>query len=141
MQEIDKSSSGLFIDRLNKDTEDISGIFMEYTYWTSYAITNIGVLVAILVLNRYLFVYALITAVTIFFINKKRISKQYEIQKKVKKLKDLLRHMLDKNPKKRYTFQKIVRHPWLKPYTEKIFSEEDLLVPSQIYPADRYKAS
>ena len=88
VQEIDKSSSGLFIDRLNKDTEDISGMFMEYTYWTSYAITNIGVLVAILVLNRYLFVYALITAVTIFFINKKRISKQYEIQKKVKKLRE-----------------------------------------------------
>lgn len=88
VQEIDKSSSGLFIDRLNKDTEDISGMFMEYTYWTSYAITNIGVLVAILVLNRYLFVYALITAVTIFLINKKRISKQYEIQKKVKKLRE-----------------------------------------------------
>lgn len=88
VQEIDKSSSGLFIDRLNKDTEDISGMFMEYTYWTSYAITNIGVLVAIFILNKYLFVYALITAVIIFLINKKRLSKQYEVQKKVKKLSE-----------------------------------------------------
>ena len=30
--EIDKNSSGLFIDRLNKDTQDIAGLFMEYTY-------------------------------------------------------------------------------------------------------------
>ncbi len=30
--EIDKASSGLFIDRLNRDTQDISSMFMEYTY-------------------------------------------------------------------------------------------------------------
>ena len=51
------------------------------------------------------------------------------------KLKDLLRHMLDKNPKKRYTFQKIVKHPWLKPYTEKIFSE-GINIHKTIFPVD-----
>jgi len=51
------------------------------------------------------------------------------------KLKDLLRHMLDKNPKKRYTFQKIVKHPWLKPYTEKIFSE-GINICKTIFPVD-----
>ena len=51
------------------------------------------------------------------------------------KLKDLLRHMLDKNPKKRYTFQKIVKHPWLKPYTEKIFSE-GINIYKTIFPVD-----
>ena len=51
------------------------------------------------------------------------------------KLKDLLKHMLDKNPKKRYTFQKIVKHPWLKPYTEKIFSE-GINIHKTIYPVD-----
>ena len=39
------------------------------------------------------------------------------------KLKDLLRHMLDKDPKKRYTFQKVVKHPWIKPYSESFFSQ------------------
>lgn len=84
VEEIDKSSSGLFIDRLNKDTSDISGMFMEYTYWISKVLSNIGILVAIFILNKYLFIYAIITAVLIFIINKKRLSHQYKIQKKLK---------------------------------------------------------
>ena len=39
------------------------------------------------------------------------------------KLKDLLRHMLDKDPNKRYNFQKVVKHPWIKPYSESFFSQ------------------
>ena len=70
IKEIDKASSGLFIDRLNKDTQDISAMFMEYTYWISNVISNIGVLVAIFILSKYLFVYALITSICIFLINK-----------------------------------------------------------------------
>ena len=84
VEEIDKSSSGLFIDRLNKDTSEISGMFMEYTYWISKVLSNIGVLVAIFILSKYLFIYAIITAVLIFIINKKRLSHQYKIQKKLK---------------------------------------------------------
>ena len=34
------------------------------------------------------------------------------------KVKDLLKHMLDINPNKRYTFQKIIKHPWFKPFDE-----------------------
>ncbi len=88
IKEIDKSSSGLFIDRLNKDTQDISSTFMEYTYWTSNIISNIGVLVAIFILNKYLFLYAIITSISIFLINKKRISKQYELQKNLKNIQE-----------------------------------------------------
>ena len=39
------------------------------------------------------------------------------------KLKDLLRHMLDKDPNKRYNFQKVAKHPWIKPYSESFFSQ------------------
>lgn len=60
-------------------------MFMECTYWTSYVITNIGVLVAIFILNKYLFGYAIITSICIFLINKKRLSKQYKVQKNLKK--------------------------------------------------------
>ena len=88
ISEIDKSSSGVFIDRLNKDTQDISGIFMDYTYWLSNVISNIGVLVAIFALNKYFFVYALFTSTLVFLINKKRLAKQYDIQKNLKKLQE-----------------------------------------------------
>ena len=65
VQEIDKNSSGLFINRLNKDTQDIAGLFMEYAYWLSYIITNVGVLVTIFILNKYLFIYAVITSLIV----------------------------------------------------------------------------
>ena len=51
------------------------------------------------------------------------------------KLKDLLRHMLDKNPNKRYNFQKVAKHPWIKPYTEKIFSK-GINIHKIIFPVD-----
>ena len=34
------------------------------------------------------------------------------------KLKDLLKHMIEVNTCKRYNFQKIMKHPWVKKYTE-----------------------
>ena len=51
------------------------------------------------------------------------------------KLKDLLRHMLDINPEKRYNFQKIVKHPWIKPYSESFFSQ-GINIYKTIYPVD-----
>ena len=86
--EIDKNSSGLFIDRLNKDTQDIAGLFMEYTYWISYIITNVGVLFTVFILNKYLFVYALFSSILVFIINRKRIAKQYDVQKELKVLQE-----------------------------------------------------
>ena len=88
VEEIDKNSSGLFIDRLNKDTQDIAELFMEYAYWVSYIITNVGVLVTIFILNKYMFIYAIITSIVIYFVNKKSLSKRYEVQKKLKLLQE-----------------------------------------------------
>lgn len=86
--EIDKATSGLFIDRLNKDTGEISAMFMEYTYWISYVISHIGVLISIVLLNHYLFWFCLFSSLLIFVTNKIRLSKQYEIQKHVKQLQE-----------------------------------------------------
>lgn len=88
IKEIDKNSSGLFIDRLNKDTKDISGIFMEYTYWLSSIISNVGVLITVFILNKYLFLFAIASSIGNFLINKKSLSKQYEIQKEVRTLQE-----------------------------------------------------
>lgn len=88
VQEIDKNSSGLFINRLNKDTQDIAGLFMEYAYWLSYIITSVGVLVTIFILNKYLFIYSVITSLIVYFINRKSLAKQYEIQRKLKTIEE-----------------------------------------------------
>lgn len=88
IEEINKNSSGLFIDRLNKDTQDIAGLFMEYTYWISYIITNIGVLITVFILNKYLFVYAILSSIIVFLINRKSLEKQYKIQKELKAIQE-----------------------------------------------------
>lgn len=84
ISEIDKHSSGLFINRLNNDTQDIAGIFLEYAYYLSYIITNIGVLITIFILNKYMFVYAIITSLVIYFVGSKRLDKQNRIRKNLK---------------------------------------------------------
>ena len=52
------------------------------------------------------------------------------------KLKDLLRHMLDVNSKKRYNFTKIMKHPWFKPYNEELLIGGCNLY-KMIYPVDQ----
>lgn len=89
VKEIDKNSSGLFIDRLNRDTMDISSMFTNYAYYISYVITNVGILIAIFVLNRYLFVFCLIIAIVVFFINKLRLSKQSEVYRNLRKIQEM----------------------------------------------------
>ena len=51
------------------------------------------------------------------------------------KLKDLLRHMLDPSPKRRYDFLKVAKHPWIKPYGIKIFSQ-GINIHKTIFPVD-----
>lgn len=88
VKEIDKNNSGLFIDRLNRDTYDVSDLFMKYAYYFSSIVSNVGVLIGIFVLNKYLFVYAIITSISVFLVNRKRIGKQYEVARSFKKMQE-----------------------------------------------------
>ena len=51
------------------------------------------------------------------------------------KVKDLLKHMLDINPNKRYNFQRIIKHPWFKPYNESTLTG-GCNIYKMIYPID-----
>ena len=51
------------------------------------------------------------------------------------KVKDLLKHMLDINPTKRYNFQRIIKHPWFKPYNESTLTG-GCNIYKMIYPID-----
>ena len=84
IEEIDKNSSGLFINRLNMDTADIADIFLRYTNYLSFLITHFGVLVTVFILNKYLFIYAIFTSLIVFAINRVRINKQFKIEKKLR---------------------------------------------------------
>ena len=50
--ELDKKSSGVFIDRLNNDSRDIVNIFNSFGETIIEVVTNIGVLLAIFFVNK-----------------------------------------------------------------------------------------
>lgn len=83
IEEINKNTSGLFINRLNKDTSEISGVFMQYAYYVSYFLSGVGVLISIFVQNKYLFVYSCLASLITFFIDRVKISKQAIVKKEV----------------------------------------------------------
>ena len=73
--DLDKKSSGVIIDRLTKDTTHISDIFIDMTFSFTDLITNIGILFAIFIINKWIFLYYCIAVTIIFFLEKTRIKK------------------------------------------------------------------
>lgn len=84
IDEINKATTGMFIDRMNNDVNELAEIFIDYVYYITNILSKVGVLVSIFILNKYLFVYSVITSICIFIISKIRINKRYESRKKLK---------------------------------------------------------
>lgn len=84
--ELDKTSSGLFMERINNDTREISDVFIELTYWLSNCVSKVGILVTIFIINKYVFVYCLTIALISFIFNRIYLKRWYEINKRSRKL-------------------------------------------------------
>lgn len=83
--DLDKSSSGVFIDRLVKDTGRIADIFLDLNMSITEVVTNIGILFAVFVINKILFFYYIIAITIIFILEKIRITKFIQVDKKYRK--------------------------------------------------------
>ena len=88
VREVDKSSTGVFITRINVDTNEVSFVLGEIVYQVTAVLTRIGVMGAIFVMNKYMFVYALITALVTYAIKRQGLKREYEIKRKTKKLEE-----------------------------------------------------
>jgi len=86
--EIDKNTSGAFIDRINNDTNDIISIFSYLSSDIIDFISNIGILIAILFINKYMFIYFIITSLIINYIHSKRRKFYFEISKKYRTIRE-----------------------------------------------------
>lgn len=86
ISELDRKSSGVFLDRINSDTREIANIFTELGSAVTDVLTNIGVLLAILIVNRIMFVFFLSTLIILFILENIRMKKAFEIDKKRRKL-------------------------------------------------------
>ena len=69
---IDANSSGVFIQRLTNDTSKIADIFNVFNFHLTGIISNIGIYVAIFVINKFIFLFFLITTGIVFFLSKLR---------------------------------------------------------------------
>jgi len=70
---IDSNSSGVFIQRLTNDTSKIADIFNAFNYNLTGILSNIGIYAAIFVINKFVFLYFILTTSIIFFLTKIKV--------------------------------------------------------------------
>lgn len=83
-KEIDKNGTGIFIERLNNDTNTLAEVFLIIISDLIPLITKIGLVVSIFFINKYMFIYCLINVTTIYIIDRYRMKKVYEVSKELK---------------------------------------------------------
>lgn len=87
-KEIDKNNSGVFIDRLKQDAGNIADIFISFTSTLTDVFANSGILVAIFIINKWIFLYLVITITILFLLERKRMAYYYKINKEYRKINE-----------------------------------------------------
>lgn len=85
---LDKSSSGVFIDRMSRDTRDIADIFNQINYSIADIATNIGILIAIFFINKYMFIFFIFSLIILFWFKKTRMKYWFEMDNEYRKLNE-----------------------------------------------------
>ena len=81
---IEDNTTGMFIDRINNDTEEIINTFSNLCSVFINMISNAGVFLAVFVINRYMFLYFVISFIVIVVIENKKNNIYYERTKKLR---------------------------------------------------------
>lgn len=87
-KDINKSGSGLFIQRLTNDTSNISDVFPGLVNYATNILTNIGIFFAIFIINKIVFLFIAISVIIIYLIENKRVKLRNEKDKKLRKIKE-----------------------------------------------------
>lgn len=82
---IDKHGSGVFIQRLTNDTSRLASVFNILNQYLSNILTDIGIFVAMFIINFWAFLYMLIVIVILFLLERKRTNLYNESDKKFRK--------------------------------------------------------
>ena len=70
--EFNKKSSGYFIERISSDSGNIADIYLNISDCLTEIITNLGILVSIFILNKYIFIFYVIFLTVLFSLQKKK---------------------------------------------------------------------
>ena len=87
---IEKTSSGLFIQRITGDTTKIADIFNTISLEVTSIITDIGIFAAILIIDFRVFIFILILVFIIGIIERKRIQNRITNEKTIRKENDFV---------------------------------------------------
>src|SRR5574344_68362 len=85
---LEVTSSGTFIQRLTVDTGTIVDAFYYMTYLTTDILRDIGIFIAIFVISKEIFIYALLTFLVIYIINYRKTKISGEKSKIVRQKRD-----------------------------------------------------
>ena len=84
-QNLDEKGSGLFIQRLTNDASKIADIFVVLNIYLTHILTDIGIFLAIFIINKIVFIYLVIMVCVIFIVEEKRtviVNKEDKIYRK-----------------------------------------------------------
>ena len=87
---IEKTSSGLFIQRISGDTTKIADIFNIISLEATSIITDIGIFIAIIIIDYRVFIFIFILVFIIGILERKRIQNRINNEKIIRKDKDLV---------------------------------------------------
>lgn len=78
---MDNNSSGVFIQRLTNDTSKLADIFNVLNQYISNIITDIGILLAVFLINKLVFLYLIAMILILYVIDSTRVKKRNEKDK------------------------------------------------------------
>lgn len=82
---LDEYGSGVFIQRLTGDTSSMAGVFNSILEMSTRLITYIGVLIAIFIVNKIVFLYVFCSLIILYVLEKIRTNKKNECDKEARK--------------------------------------------------------
>lgn len=82
---IDDNSSGVFIQRLTSDTSNIADVFNVLNIYLTHVLTDIGIFVAILFINKKVFLFVVFMTFIIYLIESRRVKILNERDKEFRK--------------------------------------------------------
>ena len=82
---IDDNSSGTFISRVTKDTSQLADIFNTLGPNLSQILKNVGIFIAVFIVNKTCFIFLAVSTTITFLLDKKRVKIKNKNDKKVRK--------------------------------------------------------
>ena len=73
IKDLDDNSSGVFIERLNKDCNELSHIFTMGVGNLTGILSNIGVFIAVFIINKWIFLFYLLISIIITLLHLKKV--------------------------------------------------------------------